>query len=135
MARRLGNKLKDTGIWAEYEDGAELNIGRGGTAEYQDYLQRLQRPHQKQIDRGTFPTSKSMLLHYKAVAKMIVLDWRNFEDENGKPVPYTEEALVEEMSKDVDLFNFIAEVAGDNSNYAIKAEQKTAKKSTKPQSG
>lgn len=134
MAYTIGKKLRDDGIWRDF-NGAQLLIGRAGSTDFLQCKDELERPYRKRIDRGTLSASKQRELNTKAIAKSILLDWKNVEDESGNAVPYDDDIGYTALSNDPDLLEFVIDVSVDNDNYALAQETKTAKKSQPPKSG
>ena len=64
-----------------------------------------------------------------AAAKYLLLDWKNVEDANGNPVPYSSEKALEFFNNPAlkDLYDFVLEMAGEVGNFLQEQHEESVK--------
>ena len=89
-------KKSEGGIWTEFESGIEFLIARMGNAKYTKLLAKLSRPHHRKLRglRGAGGELESNLMK-QAVAKTVLIGWKNLDDEKGVEIPYSSEKALE----------------------------------------
>jgi hypothetical protein len=87
-------ELESKGVWVTYSLDIEYLIGRQSTPAYKSYLRALSKPFRNRL-QGSDPDETLLIgLINKALARHVFLGWRNLEQEDGKPLVYSEkEAL------------------------------------------
>lgn len=121
-ATKIDSNAEIDGIWTTYDLGIRLKIARLGNQKYREYMRKIGRPHQLQIQHGTLDDATMETLSREAVAHTILLDWENVEDEDGNALKYTPE-LGEELFKDTayyDMLQFVVAFASKTENYRAR---------------
>lgn len=113
------NSLQDQGVWTEFA-GSKFKIAHAGNMLFQRTLNRLQLPHRRQIERGNIDPAVSHDILCKAIAKGLLLDWKDVVKSDGTQVPYSEEFGAQALKNNTDLREYIQEFASDLENYRIE---------------
>lgn len=106
------------GTWIPIGDGAELLIARLGNKDYLEFMQKNAK-HLRPALRSGIATSNTELeeLVRKAVARHVLLGWKNVEDEDGHPLAYsvsTAEKLLVDLP---DFYKLVLEEAQNAENF------------------
>lgn len=128
-AIKTDSQKSNDGIWVDFEEGIRLKVARLHNAEYDKYLQRISKPYLRKIRTNTLNRDITADLTKQAVAKHILLDWENIEDESGDPIPYSSEKALE-FFRDPDLselYNFVLETADANELYRQELKEDSEK--------
>lgn len=108
-ARRNDPAKFTEGTWVSIL-GGEFKLARAGNPTYERALEES--GYRKKDE----PEEKQRAL-YTAVAKGVLKDWRDVEDDQGKAIPYSVDNAVEVLRENPDLVNRILSEANDLSNY------------------
>lgn len=96
---KLSKIKKDTvaaesGVWInKVLDDLDVKICSAGNSKYLNILRQLMKPYQrsyKSMDDSVF-----LEIQNKAIAKHILVDWRNLQDDEGNEIPYSEQKAYE----------------------------------------
>lgn len=85
------------GVWEDFGEGTQILIARIGNKNYEKRLKELALPYKRQIRTNTISEDVYEDLLNKAVAKTIILDWKNLK-EDGKEIKYSPEKAYELIS-------------------------------------
>lgn len=133
-----GNPEKEKeGIWTNYRDtDFALKIARVSNPDFDQHRRALIKPHRHRSSRGMLTEKEAGKIIAPAVAKHLVKDWRNLEDD-GKAIPYSEQKCLEMLCDDkfYDLYEFILQVANDGEAYRFELEQESAGNSPSSSNG
>lgn len=110
------NTLQDEGVWADF-GGSSFKIAHAGNMLFQRTLNRLQLPHRRQIERGNLDPAITHGILCKALAKGVLLDWKDVQNAKGENVPYSEEFASMALARNHDLREFVQEFSSDLENY------------------
>ena len=115
------------GIWVNYPGtNAEFKIARLGNSNFQKYASRLSRSQIRKLTSGNIQAKEGLETIAPAIAKHIVLDWQNIEenDKNGKSVlvEYSVEKATEIFANEQyqDLIIWIIEESQSVENYRVE---------------
>ena len=117
-AKRFDTTAFTDGVWVSIM-GGEFKIARAGNP---DYEQALEDSGYRKIDD---PADKQRAL-YKAIARGVLRDWRDVEDDKGQAIPFTADTAVEVLLDNPDLVGRLLSEANDLSNW--KREDVAAQK-------
>lgn len=117
-SKRFDTNAFIDGVWVSIL-GGEFKVARAGNPEYEQALEDS--GYRKLED----PAEKQRAL-YKAIARGVLKDWREVEDDKGQPVPYSVENAVEVLLDNPDLVGRLLSEANDLSNW--KREDVAAQK-------
>lgn len=90
--------------------GGQFKVARAGNPTYEKALEES--GYRKKDE----PEEKQRAL-YTAIAHGVLKDWRDVEDDEGKPIPYSVDNVVEVLKENPDLVNRILAEANDLANY------------------
>ncbi len=105
------------GTWVPFILGIELKIARAGNSKYKECIRKLIEPVTKDIrdETATLEDFADILIQVRA--KTILLDWKNLDDKDGKPIPYSA-AKAEEFFRDLELQDFYKFVVATSESSA-----------------
>ena len=105
----------ENGQWVPYAAGVKLLIANINNSRYREARQIILQPHRRALRGGNLSSDDILDLLKPAVAKHILLGWKNLEDDKGKPIAYSATKALEffENPALADLYNFVLEVAGE----------------------
>ena len=98
--------------WHDFALDVALQIQRSGTPEYDRYFRKLLRT--TRAARGQTPSDEEIeTAEKKAMARHCLVGWRGIEDDDGKPIPYSERQALAYFDdpKTYDLYRFVRTVA------------------------
>lgn len=119
-AQRNDNSKALHGTWTPIMGGQFL-IARAGN---ENYLAAEERNGKRS---ATTPAERWHSL-YKSIAEGILLDWRDVEDRDGKPIPYSVDAAIDVLTDNPDLVNAIMAEANNYENFRRDDIEGQAKK-------
>ena len=108
-------ELENNGVWVTFREGKFL-IAHTNNMVFQRTFTRLQAPHRKRLEKGTLDPKIQLDTMCKAMAKGILLDWKNVSSK-GKKYPYSEEAAYALLLHNSELREFVQDTALDLENY------------------
>jgi len=116
------------GIWVDYQEGVRFRIARAGNPNFLKASDRLEAPFRKEIARGKLGTEKQLEIQCKSMAEALLLDWEGIETEEG-PLEYSKTAAYKVLRYNVDIRDFVFEVAIEQENFRQEGIAETGKKS------
>lgn len=112
------------GVWIHYELGIEFLIARTRHPEFKSAITKMERKHRRGFKQNktiieTMTDSESKKTMSPLIAKHIIRDWKNIQDEKGKTIPYSEkEALKILLDPELeDVYIFILTSANESENF------------------
>jgi len=115
-------KRENEGVWSVYEGDFALKIVSSSSLGFRDIRKRLIREKSESIrENGLSALTDTDLMELYAEAA--VLDIRGLEDDEGAPIEYSAEKMVELFTLDYALFNWV--VAQSDSRAAFQAVQES----------
>ncbi|MEC7119303.1 MAG: hypothetical protein VXW65_05295 [Pseudomonadota bacterium] len=66
--------------------------------------------------------------YYLIVAQHLIVDWRDVQDEEGNPIPYSVDVATKILEQNVDLWKWLLKQAGDIQQSANEQVEETVKK-------
>lgn len=96
---RIDPNLEVEGVWIHWAAGIEFKLARIGNPKFKDAMRRRGAPYKRRINNDAELQERIMR---ECIPGTIILDWRNIEDDNGSPLPYSDEACLK-MMKDPTL--------------------------------
>lgn len=109
------------GMWVDAGSGLQLKIARINNPKYESYLQSIGRPIRHKIQRGSANNSEIEDIAKRAMAKYVLLDWHNLQDDSegtitGQPhsdVQYSEERALKILREYREFFFLVQDMASD----------------------
>jgi len=132
----VDSTASEEGVWAEYEAGIEFKIARLGNPRYQQELARLIGRLSKRGQRD-WAGERLEKAQRPAVARHIIRDWRNVDDDDGNTIPYSPEKALEIISDPQyqPIYDWIMQVAQDEEEYRLSRVEEQAGNSNGTSSG
>lgn len=123
------NKDKETdGIWGKFQ-GSSFLIRHTSNFDFQRIFSRLQLPYRKKIEKGILDPETSLDIMCEALAKGILVDWKDVQDKNGNTIPYSVEIGMKALANNVDLRDWVQEFAADIDNFKENEREELGKPS------
>ncbi len=125
------SKKKETeGVWIHWEQGIQLKIARAGNPLFKKISEDFGATNRALNEKGK-PEVPFSALEMDLLCRSTLLDWRNVEDDNGKPIPYTPEEGQRILSDSAyeDLKDFILRQSVKRQNFLETGEAQTEKNS------
>lgn len=119
-AKRYASDKFSEGVWVSVL-GGQFKVARAGNPEYEQELEDC--GYRKKED----PAEKQRAL-YTAIAKGVLKDWAEVEDEHGHPIPFTVDNAVEVLTDNPDLVGRLLSEANDLTNWKREDLEDQAKK-------
>lgn len=122
--------LASEGRWCPYREGIEFKIASASQREWIDEERRtIARLKQGKPDGSEVWKDELYPALARTMARLLVRDWKNIDDENGKPIPFSIEKATEwlvdpEMSE---LRDFVYTRANEAREYQAAARESAAK--------
>lgn len=122
---RSDAKKETEGVWVEWEHGVSLLIARLNNPGFQARVRVLTAKHTKEIRSGSFPDEEMEGVSKSAMAHHVLLGWKNIEDEDGKPLEYSNEKALELLNEpDLrDMYQFVLTQANERDLYRREVEE------------
>ncbi len=120
-------KLEIEGVWVDLGEGGSIKVARAGNRENRRELKRLIAPHKAALRADNLPDDVLEKITIKVMARTILLDWKGIDDDDGKPIAYSQEAAEAQLTKHKDFRDFVAGISADMKVYQEGAEEATAK--------
>jgi hypothetical protein len=117
--------LEETGVWVDFGDGASCKIARIGNSEYKRVMRELLKPWRNKIARKNVPDEEWIKITCSVLSKTILLDWKGWEDDKGKKIPYSEKNAYDMLHGLKDFRAQIEELAEEQATFALIADEET----------
>lgn len=128
------SKLEVEGVWHDIGEGASVKVARDVNPAYAQTLSQLSKPYALQMRQGTMDDKVANEILCRAMAKTILVDWKGMT-EDGKTLPYSEEAAFRLLVELNDFRALISTLSTQASSYRKAEKDKTAKNSKKSSGG
>lgn len=113
--KKSTTELENSGVWFTFREGKFL-IAHTNNMVFQRLFTRLQAPYRKKIEKATLDPKIQLETMCKAMAKGVLLDWKNVGSE-GKKVEYSEDAAYNVLMFNSELREFVQDTALDLENF------------------
>ena len=126
LSKFKGNpELESKGVWVDYGEGLEFLIAKMSNPQYMAEIRKQVREKRVQFRHGKVSDEETEEMTIKAVAKTVLLGWKNLQGEDGKDIPYSQEKAYEILSDPCyrDLYTFIIEVSAEKETFALEARK------------
>jgi hypothetical protein len=119
---------EQSGVWVKYRNTeVQFKIARAGSEEFQAACRKARLAHKIQAEDAEISEDENRAIIAPVLAKHILKDWKNIEDDDGTPIPFTEQRAAEMLAqpefKDVVAAIMLESASADN--FRKKAEKKT----------
>jgi len=89
---RTNVEKAEKGVWTEYE-GIRLLVARYNNAAHKRAIAEGSKPHLERIRAGD--SDLNLTIQREAMAGTVLLGWDKLEDDDGKPIPFSQEKALE----------------------------------------
>jgi len=113
------------GVWQEYE-GSEFRIAHMGNMGFQREFARLQRPYKRDIAKDRLDPSTAQKIMCQAMAKHVLLDWRNVKGKDGE-VAYSTEKAYSLLNRNSSFRRFVVDFATELDNFRAEELEEVGK--------
>ncbi len=112
------------GVWMDGPGDIKLRLARWHHPDHKEYLRvaRSERP-----DISEAEVTETIMI--PSIAKCILLDWQNMQDENGVDIPYSQEMALDLLTQSRDMADQIVSMAIEGEAYHREKEAEDTKKS------
>src|SRR5690554_5834285 len=99
---------QEDGNWVTL-DGSEFCIAYARNTRFIKTLNRLRKPYQRQLDKGTLDPETADDIFCEALADAILVDWKDVIDSAGNTIPYSKEIAKQALVGNPELREFVSE--------------------------
>jgi hypothetical protein len=121
-------KLEQEGVDIDLGDGAVVTVCRPNNPKFRDYLNKLRKPYERQIQRGTADQDVLDKLTRKAVARHVLIGWKGIEVD-GDEVKYSPEKAEELMIQFPDFQEDVLFAANSRETFRAEVAEENEKNS------
>jgi len=117
------DKLKEEeGGWVTFGADLMVKIARMDNINYLSCLRKLSKGHISQIRLNDDPKTIDLIESFrrKAMARHILLDWKNMEDDEGKTIQYSYEKALELFESIPEFYRGVIELSSDATNFKVE---------------
>ena len=120
------------GIWVPFEVGIQCKIARLYNDEHTQCLAELNEQYSDLLESAKTKKEKTEIERHifrESVARTILTDWKNLDDDDGSPISHNAEKALElfEDPRYRDFYDFVIETAMQRHLYREKAKRAKAK--------
>lgn len=125
---RTNPSLEREGVWFDF-NGIGLKIARANQPEYAEELKKLSREVLRGRPVEQMTEAESTIIMRTAAAKHLLVDWRDLEDDDGRPIKYSVDQALEYFSQPqyADFLKFVIAQANKAENYRTARLSESAK--------
>jgi hypothetical protein len=120
--------LEEGGVDVDLGGGAVVTICRTNNPKFRDYLNKLRKPYERQIQRGTADQDVLDKLTRKAVARYVVIGWQGIEID-GEEVEYSPETAEKIMIEFPDFQEDVLFAANSRETFRQEVKEENEKNS------
>lgn len=121
---RTDPKKELEGVWRTTPDGFQLLVARMRNPRFEEYILS-----QGGLLRAAQETGRSNLAHEvtrEAVARTVLLDWKDVLDDEDKPIPFSHEKALEFFVKFPEFYTTVVMFAADRASYQAEVAENIA---------
>lgn len=123
------NKRDVEGVWKHFSIGIEFKIAKLNNSAYMAELKKLSAPHLKRIRNGEMKQSERDEIETRAMAKAVLVGWKNLENANGTKLAYSAKKAYDFLTDEKlgDVYSFVMTEANRQSNFEAEVKEDSAK--------
>lgn len=116
------------GVWFPYERGIEVKIACARNPEFKRAMRKIEKQGRRRKKSLEEMIEDDRELIVPLIARHIMKDWRNIDDEGGEPIAFSEEKAVEFLSDPAleDFYIFVMASASDVERFKQREFEETA---------
>lgn len=106
-AYALDSKTVEEGQWVKLRDDIEVQVRSIRSEQVRKVRQRAQRKYERLLpsQKWRFTPEQEDKIAEEVIVDAVLINWRNIEDENGRPLPYSRE-LARQLVTDPEMVVF-----------------------------
>jgi len=123
------DELENKGTWFTWELDVQLRIARAGNRAFDTMMQTLSKPHVKASRDGNLPDDVQEDILKQAIAKTILVGWKNIDNDDGTPMKWSAKASLNLLQDEGlrDLYKFVLIKSNDVANFRRKLDDDAVK--------
>lgn len=79
------------------------------------------------LGESTVDETEARAIMYNAYASFVVIDWRGWQDEKGKAIPFTKENCIKLFNASREIYNHVVTQTANLDNFRAKEVQESGK--------
>ena len=111
------SNLELNGVWLDIGLGAKLLIARDGNPAYVKEFRKHMDQFQTTFQRENLTEDEAQKILISVTAKTILLDWEGIDDEDGNPIPYSEDQAIKLLTEYKDFRTLVETLSKNSKNY------------------
>jgi len=115
----VNSEQVENGKWFDLEDGGAVKVAKYGNSKWLAELVRLRKPHLATIRTGALSDEVTTEITVKAMAKGILLDWKNISID-GEEFHYSRENAEKILLEYPEFREAIAQIASERKSFALE---------------
>jgi hypothetical protein len=115
--------LEESGVWVDLGDGARLKLARIGNPAYKKLMREKLKPYRTQAARAGISEDKFTEMTCDVLSKTVLIDWKGWEDDKGKEIPYSHKNAYDMLIGLKDFRAMVVDLADQQATFAIEAEE------------
>lgn len=114
-------KKANEGVWVEWQSGIMLLIAKTGNQRYRDFVRaKMQTGGPKKLRTSALDILEDERMQgivREGVARFVLLDWKDVQDDDGNELPYTWEEGVRAFDEFPELLEDVLGFANKSQNF------------------
>jgi hypothetical protein len=106
----------EEGTWTDYE-GSKFKIAYAGSIKFARVKDQIEKPHRRMIEKGAVDPADQKKWLIQALAKAILLDWKDVHDEDGQEVQYSVNNAIQAMTNSEEFRDFVMTFSMELANF------------------
>lgn len=124
--------LVNNGRWVQYPDSEiEVLVAYLDNPQHQAMAQNLCREKRLDVKREELTTAEWIELQRINAAHTVLLGWKNIDDDQGNPIPYSNDKALEFINDPrlINFYAFVTTAAAEDAGYRMKVKEDAEKNS------
>lgn len=114
--------LEETGVWVDLGEGTQLKLARIGNPAYKKMMRDKLKPYRTQSARAGISDGKWNELNCEVLSQTVLLDWKGWEDDKGKNIPYSKKNAYDMLIGLKDFRAMVVDYADQQATFAMETE-------------
>jgi hypothetical protein len=125
-AFKTNKKAETDGVWVDGGNGLELLLARVPNPKYEACMRQLGRPHAELARIGLDEDGVFASIHRQAIARHVLLGWRNLVDDQDKEIKYSVENAEKFLEEYPDFLRLVLNLAQNRQLFLDATVKQTA---------
>ena len=117
--------LEENGVWVDLGDGTQLKLARVGNPAYKKLFRQQLKPYRSVAARKNISEETWAKMGAELLSKTVLVDWKGWEDDKGKTIPYSEKNAYDMLLGLKDFRKFVEDLAEDQATFARELDEET----------